>query len=83
MLTSLPNSQSVTEAYLGNDGLLASAKPGTLFIELSTIDPNTMKAVAAAAASRGHEVIDCPVSGSPRKQASASSSCSPPAMRRW
>jgi 3-hydroxyisobutyrate dehydrogenase len=69
VLTSLPNSQAVRDAYLGPEGLIASANAGTLFIELSTIDPDTMKAVAAAAIAKGHRVIDCPVSGSPKEAA--------------
>jgi 3-hydroxyisobutyrate dehydrogenase len=43
--------------------LLESAKPGALLIDCSTIAPATAKEVAAAAASRGMEMIDAPVSG--------------------
>jgi 3-hydroxyisobutyrate dehydrogenase-like beta-hydroxyacid dehydrogenase len=69
ILTSLPDPAAVRAAWLGNDGLVASAETGSLVLELSTIDPNTMKEVGAAAAARGLEVVDCPVSGSPAEAA--------------
>lgn len=65
VLTSLPDPKAVREAWLGSDGIVAHAGPGTLCIELSTIDPQTMRDVAAAAVQRDVAVIDCPVSGSP------------------
>ena len=65
VLTSLPDPGAVNAAWLGVDGIAALAEPGSLIIELSTIDPTTMKAVAAAAGAKGHAVLACPVSGSP------------------
>lgn len=67
VLTSLPDPKAVTAAWLGADGIVAHAAEGTLCIELSTIDPQTMRDVAAAAAARGIAVVDCPVSGSPNE----------------
>ncbi len=67
VLTSLPDPKAVTEAWLGADGIVAHAAKGTLCIELSTIDPQTMRQVAEAAAARGIAVVDCPVSGSPNE----------------
>jgi 3-hydroxyisobutyrate dehydrogenase-like beta-hydroxyacid dehydrogenase len=67
VLTSLPDPKSVTSAWLGADGIVANAAKGTLCIELSTIDPQTMRQVADAAAARGISVVDCPVSGSPKE----------------
>jgi 3-hydroxyisobutyrate dehydrogenase-like beta-hydroxyacid dehydrogenase len=67
VLTSLPDPKSVTSAWLGADGIVANAAKGTLCIELSTIDPQTMRQVAEAAAARGISVVDCPVSGSPKE----------------
>jgi len=65
LLTSLPDPKAVRDAWLGADGIVAHAEKGTLCIELSTIDPQTMRDVAAAAVERGLGVVDCPVSGSP------------------
>ncbi len=67
VLTSLPDPKAVESAWLGTDGIAALAEPGSLIVELSTIDPTTMKTVAAAAAENGHAVLDCPVSGSPNE----------------
>lgn len=38
VITMLPSGQHVRDVYLGADGLIASARPGTLFIDSSTID---------------------------------------------
>ena len=43
VLTSLPDPKAVTAAWLGADGIVAHAARGTLCIELSTIDPQTMQ----------------------------------------
>jgi len=67
VLTSLPDPKAVTAAWLGADGIVAHAARGTLCIELSTIDPQTMRQVAEAATSSGLAVVDCPVSGSPNE----------------
>ena len=64
VLSSLPDPAAVRAAWLG-DGIIASAEKDSLCIELSTIDPQTMRDVGAAAAQRGLAVVDCPVSGSP------------------
>lgn len=69
ILTSLPDPAAVRGAWLGADGLVEIAAKGTLILELSTIDPATMKEVGAAASARGIDVIDCPVSGSPAEAA--------------
>lgn len=73
VLTSLPNSTVVRSVWLGasgSDGLVARAAPGSVLVEMSTIDPDTMREVGAAAAGRGLGVVDCPVSGGPMEAAS-------------
>jgi 3-hydroxyisobutyrate dehydrogenase-like beta-hydroxyacid dehydrogenase len=67
VLTSLPDPKAVTEAWLGTGGIVAHAAKDTLCIELSTIDPQTMRQAAEAAAAKGIAVVDCPVSGSPNE----------------
>jgi 3-hydroxyisobutyrate dehydrogenase-like beta-hydroxyacid dehydrogenase len=67
ILTSLPDPGAVREAWLGKGGIVASAAKGSLCIELSTVDPATMREVGEAAAKRELEVVDCPVSGSPNE----------------
>ncbi|MDX2155046.1 MAG: NAD(P)-dependent oxidoreductase [Hyphomicrobiaceae bacterium] len=69
VLTSLPDPVAIRAAWLGEGGLIEVVAKGSLVIELSTIDPTTMREVAAAAAAKGIEVLDCPVSGSPAEAA--------------
>jgi 3-hydroxyisobutyrate dehydrogenase len=63
VLTMLPEGRHVREAYLGDDGILAHARPDALLIDCSTIDVATARAVNEAALERGLEVLDAPVSG--------------------
>jgi 3-hydroxyisobutyrate dehydrogenase len=63
VITMLPAGGQVREVYLGAKGLLAAAKPGTLFIDCSTIDVATAREVAAAAQAAGAAMVDAPVSG--------------------
>jgi 3-hydroxyisobutyrate dehydrogenase len=63
VITMLPAGQQVRDVYLGPHGVLAKAKRGTLFIDSSTIDVETARAVGAEADKRGMPMIDAPVSG--------------------
>ena len=63
VITMLPAGPQVRAVYLGPDGVIARARPGALLIDCSTIDVETARAVAAAAAERGLQMIDAPVSG--------------------
>jgi 3-hydroxyisobutyrate dehydrogenase len=63
IITMLPSGPQVREVYLGKGGVLASASPGALLIDSSTIDVETARAVAAAAVERGFDMLDAPVSG--------------------
>ncbi len=63
IVTMLPAGAHVREIYLGDKGLIAQAKPGTLLIDSSTIDVDSARAVAAAAQAKGLLMVDAPVSG--------------------
>lgn len=63
VLTMLPNGKLVREVYLGEEGVIAAVKPGTLLIDSSTIDVATAREVGAAAAKAGLDFLDAPVSG--------------------
>jgi 3-hydroxyisobutyrate dehydrogenase len=63
IITMLPAREQVREVYLGQGGVLASAAPGTLLIDCSTVDVETARAVAAAAKVNELEMLDAPVSG--------------------
>ncbi len=64
VLTKLPAGEHVRAAWLGESGIIArvaAARP--LLIDCSTIDVESARAVAAAAAAAGLEMLDAPVSG--------------------
>jgi 2-hydroxy-3-oxopropionate reductase len=63
VISMVPDSPDVEKVYLGPEGVLAGAKPGTLLIDMSTISPTTAIAVAQAAAEKGCPMLDAPVSG--------------------
>jgi len=63
VITMLPDSPDVEGVALGEEGVYAHAKPGTLHVDCSTIRPDVARALAAAAADRGLRVVDAPVSG--------------------
>ena len=63
VITMLPSGRDVREAYLAQGGVLASAPDGTLLIDCSTIDVESARAAAAAAAVNGLAMVDAPVSG--------------------
>jgi 3-hydroxyisobutyrate dehydrogenase len=63
VITMLPSSPHVREAYTTANGVLAAAQRDALLLDCSTIDPHTARAVAALAAERGNAMLDAPVSG--------------------
>src|SRR6202043_3998049 len=63
VITMLPAGPQVRQVYLGADGVIARARKDALLIDCSTIDVETARAVAAAAAEAGFDMLDAPVSG--------------------
>ncbi len=63
IISMLPAGVHVREVYLGAQGVLENVADGTLLIDCSTIDPESARTVASAAAGRGLAMIDAPVSG--------------------
>eukprot|EP00064_Thunnus_orientalis_P001747 superscaffoldBa00000121_g1750 len=53
IITMLPSSPNVIEAYTGSNGILKKVKKGSLLIDSSTIDPAVSKEMAAAAEKMG------------------------------
>lgn len=72
VVTVLPDSPDVETVVLGDEGVLAQMGTGTLLVDCSTIAPSVARAVAAAGAARGVEVLDAPVSGGQRGAEDAS-----------
>ena len=63
VITMLPAGKHVVGAYTGAMNLLGAAKPGTLFIDCSTIDIASARTAAKAATDKGMLAVDAPVSG--------------------
>jgi len=63
VVTMLPSSPHVRNVYGFPQGIIASADPGALLIDSSTIDPQTSREVAFDAKAKGFAMIDAPVSG--------------------
>lgn len=62
VVTMLPAGRHVLALYQ-DEGLLAAARPGTLFVDCSTIDVADARAAHEAAVAAGHLAVDAPVSG--------------------
>lgn len=63
VITMVPNSPHVRAAVLGENGVADGAKPGTVVIDMSSIDPTESKAIGAELAKKGIDMMDAPVSG--------------------
>lgn len=53
------------EIFLGEGGVVASARTDVLCIDFATVDPATAKIIGAALAARGMGFLDAPISGGP------------------
>ncbi|KNY32624.1 MULTISPECIES: NAD(P)-dependent oxidoreductase [unclassified Agrobacterium] len=63
VILSLNSPKIVRIAVFGKDGVAVGAKPGTLIIDMSSIDPEATKELAAEAAEKGLRWVDSPLSG--------------------
>ncbi|CRM46042.1 3-hydroxyisobutyrate dehydrogenase [Pseudomonas sp. 37 R 15] len=63
VITMLPAAPHVRSVWLNEDGVLAGIGKGVPAVDCSTIDPQTIRDVAVAAAKQGVAVADAPVSG--------------------
>lgn len=61
IITVLPTGREVREVVMADGGLLDHAQPGTLFIDLSTIDPETTDDFHTATTSNGCRGLDAPI----------------------
>jgi 3-hydroxyisobutyrate dehydrogenase-like beta-hydroxyacid dehydrogenase len=64
VLSCLADRAAVESVYFGSEGVLRTAKPGTVIIEMSTVAPETSQTLFQAAREFGISVLDVPVSGS-------------------
>ncbi len=63
VFSSLPGPREVEQVALGEDGIMAAARPGLLYVDLSTNFPAVAQRVCAALAELGVTMLDAPVSG--------------------
>ena len=63
IVTMLPAGAHVRSVYTESYGVIANAKDGALFIDSSTIDVDSARAVSGAASEKGFAMVDAPVSG--------------------
>ena len=63
IFTSLPMPRHVEDVALGEHGIAASARPGSVLIDLSTNSPATAKRVHDGMTAKGIAMLEAPVSG--------------------
>jgi 3-hydroxyisobutyrate dehydrogenase len=70
VVSMLADDAASRDTWLGDRGALAGAREGTVLVESSTVSPPWIRELADAAAARGCELIDAPVTGSKVQAAS-------------
>ena len=63
VITILTDAAAIDTAYRGPGGLLVGDVKGKLFIEMSTVRPETQRALAEAVRAKGAALVECPVGG--------------------
>lgn len=64
VVTSLADDAAVKTVYLDRDGVVEGLRPGSIAVDTSTVDPETVLEVGRAVDQAGSGFLDCPVSGS-------------------
>jgi 3-hydroxyisobutyrate dehydrogenase len=65
LLSILPGAEDVEEVICGPSGTLSALRPGTIHIEMSTIDVDRKARLLDLVRANGGDLLDCPISGSP------------------
>ena len=65
ILSFVPTADDVEEIIAGPAGTLKTLKPGTIHIEMSTIDVDRKARLRDQVKASGGDLLDCPISGSP------------------
>jgi 2-hydroxy-3-oxopropionate reductase len=63
VFTNLPDSPDVEKVALGENGIIAGAREGLIFVDNSTIKPASARTIAKRLAEKGTFALDAPVSG--------------------
>lgn len=64
VLSSVADDHALEQVMFGAEGALVGARPGSVFIDLSTVYPRTSVRLFEAGVAKGVNVLDTPVSGS-------------------
>lgn len=64
VVSSLADDAALRAVYLGDDGVVGGIEPGSIAVDTSTVDPDTIIEVGEAVDAAGARFLDCPVSGS-------------------
>jgi 3-hydroxyisobutyrate dehydrogenase-like beta-hydroxyacid dehydrogenase len=70
VITSLPNPSIVEAVALGDDGIVHGVRPGAVYVDMSSIEPETTRKVGAEIQKRGAHMLDVPVGKGPPAAAS-------------
>jgi L-threonate 2-dehydrogenase len=65
LLSILPDVAALREVVLGPRGTVTKLRPGTVHVEMSTVDVTEKAAVRDHVRSCGGDLLDCPISGTP------------------
>lgn len=65
VLSIVTDAAAVESVALGPDGVIEGLGPEAVYLDMSTITPETSRRVSAAFAARGLAMLDAPISGSP------------------
>ncbi|NMG29037.1 2-hydroxy-3-oxopropionate reductase [Aromatoleum evansii] len=63
VISMVADAPDVEQVALGPQGVADGARPGLIFVDMSTIAPAAAQAIAAKLKARGIEMLDAPVSG--------------------
>lgn len=66
IITMLADDGAVRSTFLDRGGLVEGARAGSVLVDMSTVEPSTILAVAPAVRTTGAGILDAPVSGSVR-----------------
>eukprot|EP00743_Colponemidia_sp_Colp-15_P006608 GILK01007121.1.p1 GENE.GILK01007121.1~~GILK01007121.1.p1 ORF type:complete len:320 (-),score=56.80 GILK01007121.1:86-1009(-) len=69
VFTVVANDSALESVFLGDNGLLAGVRPGTIFVDHSTVLPETAKRLSDLAAAKQAQYISSPVFGRPEAAA--------------
>lgn len=65
IVTCLPSLAAVRAVFEGSEGIIETARPGSVIVDATTNDPDLTRTLGAAAAARGVEMLDAPMLGRP------------------